>query len=228
MRRIFLLLFIVLITLVSCSKKAERQSGFVKFSVEGKRYRIENMQFMIRANPLIGEGDKIKIIPEGEESPFEFSICPTEAEAKRQIKITARNLRKVVKWREGEELPEEEDYTSFSTAWLVNTAKPEEDLKSGITLPDQSGRVNNFYILITIPDGQITSPEGVMQNCWIQIDEVNEDRVKGRFEGKFKSTLLGRKLKEKFEQGLTNEIEKEIEITNGVFDVPYKKCFKYR
>ena len=92
----------------------------------------------------------------------------------------------------------------------------EKILESEITLKDKSLGLTHFFIIINVPGRAVRSPEGYSHNCWVRFDEVTEDRVKGRFGGTFRMDI--------YKPGEA----KDIEITDGVFDLPVKKCYQYK
>ncbi|MEW6558458.1 MAG: hypothetical protein AB1349_14105 [Elusimicrobiota bacterium] len=228
---LLLLVFVVLGILMSCSQKTEEQNGFVEFTVEGQKCRMEHMRFIVRANPIITDGERIKVIPKGEVLTYEFCIDATEAESKRQLEIQGRNAKKYAEWKDGEPFPEQEDLNSFLALWVANTSNPEDILKSEITWQNQSLGLTHFGFVINIPDSKhISCPE--THNCWLKIDEITENRVKGRFGGHFEMDMaLSKEFQEKSRHGQQlkkEDMMREIDITDGVFNLPYKKCFKYR
>ena len=218
-----MLLFAIstIVVFISCSSSVQKQDGFVQFSVEGETYRIEGRRFIIRANPMFGDGRKTKSIPEGEKMLFEFSIGPTDKMALKEIKMLAEEMEKAAKGDMSE------NFTSFDVTWLAETNDPEQILKSRISMDNKQLGLTNLIFTIRIPDGAISNPDDAIYKCWINIDEITKDRAKGRFGGSFLLELLGKKLDMKLQQGFFREIQKEIEISDGIFDVPYKKCFKY-
>lgn len=226
---VFLCAIACVTILVSCSKKVE--NGFVEFSAEGKKYRIENRQFLIRVNPVLWEGEKVKVIPAGSKNLFEFSIGPTEAAGKKELEATGKALEKGAK----EKIPEIEGHT-FYALWVAETMNPEQILKSKITLQEKNLGLTHLAFVIQVPGRVIQNPQEQIHDCWIEIDQMTEDRIKGRFGGPFIMHLIGKEADEKFamhqrgeinKETLMSEIEKEIQISDGIFDVPYKKLFRY-
>jgi hypothetical protein len=223
MRKVLLLSAIVcVIAFVSCFKKTP-QDGFVEFSVEGRKHHIENREFMIRVNPALWEGEKVKMISKGSKNLFEFGIGPTEEVRKKELEAMDKDKRL-------------ENLYIFDAMWVAETTDPEGILKSKITFENPGLGLTHIAFNILVPGRSVKNPQERIHSCWIEIGEITEDRVRGRFGGPFVMNLLGKEADEKFamhqrgeisKETLMSEIEKTIQINDGVFDVPYRKLFKY-
>jgi len=80
-----------------------------------------------------------------------------------------------------------------------------------------------FAINIAVPEYSIHNLPKARHACWVIIDEITDDRVKGKFGGTFQVAKLNTKDINEMKMFL----EKEFEM-NGTFDVPFKKPYRYR
>jgi hypothetical protein len=196
---------------LSCSPRGEeRETGSVDFSIEGQRFHIENRELSVRANPGYFEDSQVKTIPRGTKTTIEFFLKPTLAQ-----QTENENLIKKSAQAEGESrarLEEELIRNTFYAAWAVETDKPERFapeavLKTGLRGPD-------LRSLDIRSAGFLVAPVYEVRGCWIRADEITRSRVAGVFGGLVEIS-----------DGTTNESRK-VEITEGSFDVPYRKLYR--
>ncbi len=161
---VFVLLTIVIVLIIAGLiiyfqiRPKSDSSGWVNFSVEGKQYHFDKMQFMVRVKPNNWEGEKMKAIPREQKTSFEFSIGPIASEGIKRTK---------------EKAPD------FNIKWFLETTDPENALKSKITWQDSE----LGFLNISSPDWWMYGPEGKFQSAWVQVDELTRERVKGCFGG---------------------------------------------
>lgn len=205
--------------LISCSKK-DVEDGWIKFDFLGNEYTISQRQFMIRANPMIGEGEKIKTVEKGQRITFEFNLGPTPSRAKQELEATGKELKQLAQGN----IPEGVEISQFDAVWVIETTgDPTEILKSKISYDTPGLNLGAFALNIIIPGYAIHNPYKERHACWIIVDEITDDRVKGRFGGTFQVDKLDTKDINEIKMFL----DKEFEI-NGTFDVPFKKLYQYR
>lgn len=199
--------------LLSCSKK-DVEDGWVKFDFLGNTYTITQQQLMIRANPMIGEGERMKTIEKGKRINFEFHLGPTPSRAKQEIEDTGKQLKQALQ----SNIPKTEGVSKFFAVWCIETDDPIETLKNKISYDTPGLNLGPFPFGIQIPGYHIANLPKEKHNCWVTIDEITDNRIKGKFGGIFEVNSL-------------NDISmlgKEVEITNSTFDVPLKKLYQYK
>jgi len=205
--------------ILSCSKK-DIEDGWIKFDFMGDEYIVNQRQFMIRANPMIGEGEKIKTIDKGQSVTFEFNLGPTPSRAKQELEATGKELKQLAQGN----IPERVEISQFDAVWVIKTTNdPTEILKNKISYDTPGLNLGAFMITIIVPGYSIHNPSEERHPCWVVIDEIADDRVKGTFGGTFQVEKLNAKDINEIKMFL----EKEYEM-NGTFDVPFKKLYRYR
>ena len=213
MHRIYTAVILACVLLfVSCSQRAE-ENRCVQFDLYGTTYTINERQFTIRANPRMAEGERMKTVQKGARINFEFRLGPTEARAKKELELVGEELRKLA---EGN-VPEGEGVTTFDIVWFIETADPIGSLEQTISYDTPGLSLGTFVFTINVPEYNL-GPGSMKHECWVEIDELTDDRVKGRFGGVFE--VLSRKD--------TSALGIPTEIANGIFDVPLKKLYRYR
>lgn len=140
--------------LISCAKK-DVEDGWVKFGFLGNEYTIKQRQFTIRANPLIGEGEKVKNIQKGEEIKFEFRLGPTRARAKKELEILGKQLEPLA---EGNIPPAKQEISTFEVIWYVETTDPLEVLRHRISYNTEGLNLNAFVFSINVSEYMISNP----------------------------------------------------------------------
>jgi hypothetical protein len=216
-----LIIFILLVCLIgaglyffknSQSANKEKQDGVVSFSLDGQKYEIPGVVFIIRADFKLFEGDKIKVLSRGEKANFMFSLVPTlkkQKDDEKYLKIDLTNL------------SGRSNYKSFDASWAVQTDNPEGLLKTNeISYKNSKISLAYFYIRAELPTLIIGNQQQKTHEAWIKITSITQDRITGKFGGRFQIDDLNR-------LGDRNFFDNEIEITDGTFDVPYYKYFKY-
>lgn len=197
---------------VSCKQRAE-ENGWVQFDLYGTTYAINERQFTIRANPLFGDGEKVKTLKKGERINFEFRLGPTEARAKKEIKATGKELEQLADGN----IPEGEGISSFDAIWFVETSDPIGSLEKRISYGSPGLNLGAFTLTINVGGDMLIHPDPT-HGCWVIIEELTDERVKGRFGGTF----------ELISQDDMGPLGEQVEIDDGVFDAPFKKLFRYR
>ena len=99
---------------------------------------------------------------------------------------------------------------------LYAVSDPEAFLRSR-RISDQDRPPVLLDVMVNVPGLEIGSLFPASSDyCWIQLDEfLPDNRVRGRFGARLTAILQA------------TGIEKTVEITNGTFDVPYRKLFAY-
>lgn len=205
--------------LPSCSKK-DVEDGWVKFDFLGNEYTINQRQFMIRANPMIGEGEKMKTIEKGQRVTFEFNLGPTPSRLKQEIEATGKELKQAVQGSILKNL----GIPQFNTAWVIETTDdPIEILKNKISYDTPGLNLGPFIFTMGVHEYWIRNPSKERHACWVTMDEITDDRIKGRFGGTFEVDKLNAKDIDEIKMFSGKEFE-----INGTFDVPFKKLYRYR
>jgi len=206
---------------ISCSKK-DIEDGWIKFDFQGNKYTIDQHQFMIRANPMMGEGEKIKTIVKGQSATFEFNLGPTPYRLKQEIESTGKELKQLAV----RIIPKGVEISQFTAVWFIDTISDPVDIlknKNRISYDTPGLNLDPFILHSIVPGYFIESPSKERHSCWIIMDEITDERIKGRFGGMFQI--------DKIDTLDINEIkmflDKEFEIS-GTFDVPFKKLYKFR
>jgi len=210
-RMCWIAILVCVLVSVSCKQKAE-ENGWVQFDLYGETYTFDQRRFMIRANPRMGEGERMKTIEEGQTISFEFSIGPTRARAKKELEVVGKELRELA---EGN-VPEAEGVSTFDLVWFIDTADPIGSLEQKISYDTPGLNLGTFVFNINVPEYTL-GPSDLRHNCWVVVDELTDKRAKGRFGGVLQANS----------RQDASVLGEPVEI-DGVFDVPFEKLYRHR
>lgn len=217
-----LIIFILLIGLIGAglyffkNSQSAKHDGVVAFSLDGQKYEISGIVFIIRANPRLLEDDEIKVLSRGGKAKFMFALTPTleRQEEVQNLGINPKNL-----------FERNSNYKIITAAWTTQTDDPEGFLKTNeISYKNSKISLDYFYVGAELPTHTIQSQEDETRagwhTEWFKIENMTTDRITGKFGGTFQDKDLNKLEDQDF-------YDREVEITDGTFDLPYHKYFKY-
>ncbi|MBI3232352.1 MAG: hypothetical protein HYZ51_04725 [Candidatus Doudnabacteria bacterium] len=178
------------------------EDGLVSFSFRGKRYEIPHIVFFVQPEALVSEsfGREVKSINKGSPHSFGFELALTSSAANQSKKLAFDDPKQ--QW--------------FSAYWYVTTTDPEGllSLSPKMSSKDHTpSGVEDISLTFRLPSQHVASCNPNKYDCWVQIDSLASNRVRGRFGGTF---VVGA------------SDDSAYDIVDGSFDVPYQRLYKYK